>query len=211
MGRLWRVFLRRFFRLLYNELAWSYDHVAGLVSLGHWKAWGQTTLGHLRGQQILELGHGPGHLLLALETQGFNPVGLDPSPSMVRHAQVRLRRAGVSVPLVRARAQALPFPGRSFDTIVATFPTDFILDHQTLVEIHRTLRPQGRLVVALWSRFDGDGLIATFLSWLYAVTGQNAPSPAFCEPRLEEVGLSPHTVHERVNQTTVQLLIAQKV
>lgn len=210
MRRLWRAFLRRFFRLLYNELAWGYDVVAALVSLGHWKAWGRTTLAHLQGQQILELGHGTGHLLLALKTRGFDPVGVDLSPSMARQAQARLRRAGVSVPLVQARAQTLPFPGRSFDTVVASFPTDFILDRQALVEIHRTLRPEGRLVVALWSRFDGEGLMASFLDWLYAATGQNAPSPTSVEVQFQEVGLSARTVRERVNQTTVQLLVAEK-
>ncbi len=210
MQRLWRSFLRWFFELLYNEFAWGYDLVAGLVSLGHWKAWGRTTLRHLHGQRVLELGHGPGHLLVTLEAQGFCPIGIDSSPAMGRQAQTRLRRVSASVPLVRARAQALPFGSRDFDTIVATFPTDFIVDPDALLEVHRTLRPKGRLVVALGSRFDGRGLMATFLGWLYAATGQNQPSSSSFEPRLEEVGLPARTIRERVNQTTVWLLVAEK-
>lgn len=209
MQGLWGAFLRLFFRLLYNELAWSYDLVAWLVSLGRWRAWGRTTLDHLRGQHILELGHGPGHLLAALERQGLDAVGLDLSRNMGRQAKQRLRRVGMSTPLVRARAQALPFRDGYFDTVVATFPTRFILEPRTFREVIRTLGPDGRLVVALGTRFEGEGLAASFLTWLYRVTGQNEPSPDTVLPWLERWGLSARTEIERVGQTTVVLLVAE--
>lgn len=205
-----RDFLRLFFRLLYHDLAWSYDAVAWLVSLGQWRAWGRTTIDHLRGKRILELGHGPGHLLAALERQAFNPVGLDPSPQMGRQARRRLREAGLSVPLVRARAQALPFRARCFDAVVATFPTGYILDPRSLEEVTRTVRPGGRLVVALGARFEGEGLVASFLTWLYDVTGQSEPSPDAFVRWLEEMGLSSRLVREQVGRTTVHLIIAEK-
>jgi ubiquinone/menaquinone biosynthesis C-methylase UbiE len=210
MRRFWLNFLRLFFRLLYHEFAWSYDLVAWLVSLGHWKAWGRTALRHVSGTQILELGHGPGHLLVALQRRGYDPVGLDLSVNMGRQARRRLDRAGRSVPLVRAQAQALPFRDECFDTVVATFPTRFIMDLRTLRDVTRTLGAKGRLVVALGTRFEGKGLIASFLSWLYRVTGQAEPSPSAFEPWLGEVGLSPRIVRERVRQTTVLLIVAEK-
>jgi ubiquinone/menaquinone biosynthesis C-methylase UbiE len=208
---LWRAFLRLFFRLLYNEFAWSYDLVAWLVSLGHWKAWGRTTLHHIRGEQILELGHGPGHLLVTLEKRGFDPVGVDLSPHMGGRARQRLRRAGMSVPLVRARAQALPFHDECFDTIVASFPTQFIIDPRTLREVARAMEPRGRLVVAGGARFEGEGLVAAFLTWLYRATGQSEPPADAFRPWLEDVGLSPRTIRERVGQTSVLLLVAEKL
>lgn len=210
MRRFWLNFLRLFFRLLYNEFAWGYDLVAWLVSLGHWKAWGRTALHHVSGTQILELGHGPGYLLVALQRRGYDPVGLDLSVNMGRQARRRLDRASRSVPLVRAQAQALPFRDECFDTVVATFPTRFIMDLGTLREVTRTLGAKGRLVVALGTRFEGKGLIASFLSWLYRVTGQAEPSPSAFEPWLEEMGLSPRIVRERVRQTTVLLIVAEK-
>jgi ubiquinone/menaquinone biosynthesis C-methylase UbiE len=209
MRAVWRSFLGFFFRLLYNEFAWCYDLVAWLVSLGRWKAWGRTVLHHLRGARILELGHGPGHLLVALQRRGYDPVGLDLSVTMGRQARRRLGRAGLPVPLVRARAQALPFRDEYFDTIVATFPTGFIIDLRTLREATRNLRADGHLVVALGARFEGEGLIASFLTWLYRVTGQNEPSPNAFEPWLQQVGLSSRTVREQVGQTTVLLLVAE--
>jgi len=210
MQRFWLNFLRLFFRLLYNEFAWSYDLVAWLVSLGRWKAWGRTALHHCRGTQVLELGHGPGHLLVTLRKRGYDPVGVDLSVNMGRRARRRLDSAGLSVPLVRARAQTLPFRDEYFDTVVATFPTEFVIDHRTLREVTRTLRADGRLVVALGARFEGEGLIASFLTWLYRVTGQAAPCPSAFEPSLREVGLSPRAVCERVGQTTILLVVAEK-
>jgi ubiquinone/menaquinone biosynthesis C-methylase UbiE len=210
MRALWRNLLRFFFRLLYNEFARAYDLVAWLVSLGRWKAWGRTTLHHLRGTQVLELGHGPGHLLVALQRRGYDPVGLDLSVNMGRQARRLLDRAGLPAPLVRARAQALPFRDASFDTVVATFPTEFIIDLGTLREVTRTVGTDGRLVVALGARFEGEGLTASFLTWFYRVTGQNEPSPNAFQPWLEEAGLSPRTVRERVGQTTVLLIVAEK-
>jgi len=210
MEHIWRAFLRLFFRLLYNEFAWSYDVVAWLVSLGQWKAWGRTTLSHLRGARVLELGHGPGHLLAALAAEEYAPIGLDLSPAMARQAQQRLQKAELQVPLVRGRAQALPFRGSSFDCVVATFPTEFIVDPQTLQELTRILPPEGRLTVAVGVRFGGEDLVSSFLSWLYRVTGQNQSLPDSFIAQLKQVGLSPQVTWEKVNRAAVLLIVAEK-
>src|SRR5690606_17223631 len=49
--------------------------------------------------------------------------------------------------LVRAQAQHLPFAAASFDEIVATFPSEYILHPDTLHAIQRVLQPQGQLLV----------------------------------------------------------------
>lgn len=210
MREAWHAFLRLFFRLLYNEFAWSYDLVAGLVSLGQWKAWGRTTLSYVHGERVLELGHGPGHLLLALADQGLTAMGLDLSPSMGRQARRRLCRSDVTVPLVRGHAQTLPFRSGSFDSVVATFPTEYIIHPQTLHEVMRILPPHGRLVVAVGARFKGEGLLADLLTWLYRITGQNPPSPDVFTPRLQQMGLSARVVWEEVDSTAAMLVVIEK-
>ncbi|MCZ7544410.1 MAG: hypothetical protein M5R40_13175 [Anaerolineae bacterium] len=39
LERLWWALVRFGFRLLYNELAFTYDLVSRVVSLGQWRAW----------------------------------------------------------------------------------------------------------------------------------------------------------------------------
>jgi ubiquinone/menaquinone biosynthesis C-methylase UbiE len=160
------------FRLLYREMAWIYDAVAWLVSFGQWKAWGRTAIPLLVGEDILELGHGPGHLMKTLYENGLRPVGLDASPQMVRIARRRLRRAGLPAPVLRGEAQCLPFPAEAFESVVATFPTAYIVELCTLREIARVLRPGGRLVVVMGSSLTGDDPLTRFVEWLYRITGQ---------------------------------------
>ena len=218
MRRLWWAFLRLFFRRLYNELAWTYDLVAWTVSLGRWNAWGRMAIPHLRGERVLELAHGPGHLLVAMAQQGLSPVGLDCSPHMGRQAQRRLRGAGLPVPLVQARAQALPFCDGSFDSAVAAFPTDFIVDDATLRETARVLRsPEpaagrsgGRLVVVAWARLTQRDPLSRFIGWLYRVTGQGEPFPREGEAVVVEAGFAPRTVWERARGSEVMLVVADR-
>jgi ubiquinone/menaquinone biosynthesis C-methylase UbiE len=165
------VLLQAFFRWLYHEGAWAYEGVAALVSMGRWTHWVTRVLDQVEGTRVLELGHGPGHLLAAMARQGLHPVGLDPSPAMGRRAR---RRTGASVPLVRGRAQALPFRDGSFDTVVTTFPAPFIREPRTWQEAARVLRPGGRVVV-LFAAQPPPSLVGLPWRWLYRLAGLRSP------------------------------------
>jgi SAM-dependent methyltransferase len=169
---LWRRLVRYGFRLLYNEMAWTYDAVSWAVSLGQWREWQRTGLSFLVGRHVLELAHGPGHMLLELEASGFKPVGLDLSEAMGRIAGARLHRAGKNVPLIRASAYSLPFVTEIFDSVLATFPTEFIVDERTISSLYRALKPDGRLVIVPEARLMGGGPLRGGVEWLYRVTGQ---------------------------------------
>lgn len=165
----WFDLVRFGFRLLYNEMAWTYDLVSWAVSLGAWRQWQQTALPFVVGKRVLEIGHGPGHMLLALQNRGHEVIGLDLSPYMGRQAQKRTQH---TVPLVNGRVQELPFATAVFDTILATFPTDYIVDPATLAAVHRTLQANGRLVVVPEGHLYGQGHIYRFIEWLFTITGQ---------------------------------------
>lgn len=165
--------LRIFFHWLYHPLAWAYDFIAAVVSIGRWNEWIMTVLPLIEGTRVLELGHGPGHLQRRLLDLGRCAVGVDESPQMSRLAARRLRQAGrEQINLTRARAQSLPFPADAFDTVVSTFPAEYIFDARTLSEANRVLHNGGRLIVlpVAWPKHR-------LLSWLYRVTGES-PSEA---------------------------------
>ena len=161
-------FLRFFFRHLYHELAFTYDHVAETVSFGHWNEWTRTVLPYIEEICILEIGHGPGHLQRILADSGRVTAGLDESAQMGRLAHRRLRGARLPVRLTRGLAQNLPFPAETFDSLVATFPSEYIFDPRTLVEARRVLKVGGRFIVlpAGWPKNP-------LLGWLYRVTGES--------------------------------------
>jgi len=170
-------FLRWFFRYLYTRLAWSYDAVAWLSSLGQWELWRRSALGRTTaGARILEIGFGTGHLQVEASEAGLRTFGADSSPQMVHLAARRLRRAGLSPHLARAQAQALPFPSSAFPQVIATFPSEYIFDPRSLGEIRRVLFADGMLVVVFSAlirpRFPWERLTR----WLYEQAGQS-PGP----------------------------------
>ena len=126
---------------LYDELAWAYDPVSWVVSLGRWSRWRRMALEHLEGRRVLEIGFGTGELLLEMAARGLDVVGLDLSPAMHRITARKAGRRGVMLSRVRAAVQAAPFAGGSFDSIVSTFPAGYILEAATLLEMARLLRP----------------------------------------------------------------------
>ena len=74
--------MRVFFYQLYHKYAWIYDIVAASVSLGNWRDWIVNVVPYLPGPRVLELGHGPGHLLQRLCENGIQVYGIDESPTM---------------------------------------------------------------------------------------------------------------------------------
>lgn len=142
--------LMHFFDWLYTSGAWAYDAVAAAVSLGCWRRWVRSVTAWLPPTgPVLELGYGPGHLQAALAGQGHTAYGADASLPMARRAARRLRRRDGPARLVVAQGQALPFAGQTFTAVVATFPTPYIFAPQTVDEVARVLRPQGRVVMLL--------------------------------------------------------------
>ncbi|HVX24474.1 MAG TPA: class I SAM-dependent methyltransferase [Candidatus Saccharimonadales bacterium] len=98
--------------------------------------------------RLLDIGCGTGRVLRYLLDQGAVPdqlCGIDPSPSMLAHAQAVEPRSH----LARATAEALPFDDNSFDFITGNMWLHNINTKQAraaIREIGRTLVPAGRFV-----------------------------------------------------------------
>ena len=104
--------------------------------------------------RILEVGCGTGGLLAAAARQGMAIEGTDIALRWLVVARRRLDDLGISVPLVAASAERLPYPDASFDAVVA----DSVLEHlddpfAAVREIARVLRPGGMMLAWSPNRF----------------------------------------------------------
>lgn len=210
LNNAWRGLVRFGFRLLYNEMAFTYDTVSVVVSLGEWRCWQRAALAHLplpAAGTVLELAHGTGNLQLDLHAQGYQCIGYDLSPYMGRIAQGKLRGQGVTVPLVRGMAQQLPFASGTFPAVVSTFPTDFILASTTLREVQRVLQPNGVFVIVPNGVLTGGGVVRNVLEWLYKITGQREG------PAMFDVGgyFGAYGFEALLHETTCRRSVAQVV
>jgi SAM-dependent methyltransferase len=108
------------------------------TGLGRWREW---LAGGASAGRVLDLGCGTGRNL-PLFPPGVRAVGLDPC----RQTLARARRRAPGVPLVCARAEALPFREGTFDTVVSGLVFCSVGDPgRGLAEVRRVLRGGGRL------------------------------------------------------------------
>lgn len=127
-------------------------------------------LGPVAGRQVLEVGCGAAMCARWLATQGARVTAMDLSAGMLRHARAGAESTGVTVPLVQADAEALPFADGAFDLACSAFgAVPFVADSgRVMAEVARVLRPGGRWVFAVthplrWVFPDDpgpDGLLA---------------------------------------------------
>jgi ubiquinone/menaquinone biosynthesis C-methylase UbiE len=198
-----------FFELLYTRLAFLYGAVAWASSMGQWRSWQETALLSIEPGVILELGHGPGHLLLDLKQKGFVVIGLDPSRQMNRMAQRRLQKDDYVADIVRGQAQALPLRDGSIATLISTFPSNYIIDPATLSEAHRVLTHGGCFIIIGFIEITGTSIPDRFARWLYAVTGQSGTFPTGWEKFLHDNGFKARLEQVQLERSFVTRIVAE--
>ncbi len=157
--------LRKFlFETLYKN-AYLYRFASTVPFAGQWRAWQRLVLSRLHGHDVLELGCGLGDLLADMSEAGYLCLAVEQSPQMVKAARETLQRRKLDqkVTVIQGSAQHLPFSNDSFDTIVSTFPSDYIYDPNTIAEVARVLRPGGRFIVVEGANLLPIGFIQPFL------------------------------------------------
>jgi ubiquinone/menaquinone biosynthesis C-methylase UbiE len=142
-----RVLLRNGIERLYSRFAGPYDWLSETLWAGQWRTWQRAVLPFVQGPRVLEVGMGTGNLLLDLLDLGFDAYGIDRAPDMLRVASRKITRIGRPILASRADITALPFVSASFDSVVATNASGYILMPQTYSEIERVLRSGGRFII----------------------------------------------------------------
>lgn len=150
-GRFMRLSQIKIFDLFYAAYhAWPrfYSGITQLLSVGQWEKWQSRVFEDLVGKKILEVGVGPGKLLLKLVKKGYTVTGIELRRGMADEARRRLRLAGYDVDILNQSIYHLPFKDSSFDCIVMTFVLAEIVDlNKALEELKRVLKKGGKVIV----------------------------------------------------------------
>jgi ubiquinone/menaquinone biosynthesis C-methylase UbiE len=206
------------FQRFYREFAWTYDSVAAIVSWGRWRRWTLAALSALDGD-VLELGCGTGNLQQALASNqqlGAERCGsvfaIDASRQMLQHTRNKAPQAR----LARASAMALPFSAASFDTVVATFPSEYIMAPETLNEVRRVLRPSGKLLIILGAQLAGPAWYRQLVEVAYRLfllappaTQQPSGSATPLLQAIEQAGMQANDVWIAAEGSWVYMVTAQ--
>jgi demethylmenaquinone methyltransferase/2-methoxy-6-polyprenyl-1,4-benzoquinol methylase len=146
-------------RSVFDSVAPRYDLMNDLMSMGlhrAWKAYTVLVADARPGQRVLDLAGGTGDLARAFARKvgsGGLVVHTDINPSMLGVGRDRLLDAGLVLPTVVCDAEKLPFEAESFDRVTVGFGLrNMTHKDRALAEMHRVLKPGGKLLVLEFSK-----------------------------------------------------------
>jgi len=161
---------------MFDRIAWRYDTLKHLVSLGldrYWRRLGVRTLRLTGSEHVLDMCTGTGDLAMGLvRGRGGNAravIGVDFAEAMLGHAKAKIDRASLTsrIALVRGDATAIPFPDATFDAATVAFGIRNVVDtRRGCEELLRVLKPGGRLMVLEFGRPRIPG-IRTLYDWYF--------------------------------------------
>ena len=144
---------------VFDAVAPKYDLMNDLMSLGlhrTWKAFTIAISGVRAGNRVLDIAGGSGDLAIALARLAgtTGEVWLtDINRSMLVRGRDRLLDAGKPLPIAQCDAEKLPFPSNYFHCITIAFGLrNMTRKDRALEEMHRVLKPGGRLLVLEFSK-----------------------------------------------------------
>jgi demethylmenaquinone methyltransferase / 2-methoxy-6-polyprenyl-1,4-benzoquinol methylase len=146
---------------VFDSVASRYDIMNDLMSGGMHRLWKRFTVQHANarpGQVILDLAGGTGDLareFARIVGERGQVVLADINAAMLEHGRRRLVDAGIAgnVELAQVDAETLPFADNSFDRISIAFGLRNITNKEgALAEMHRVLKPGGKVLILEFSR-----------------------------------------------------------
>jgi demethylmenaquinone methyltransferase/2-methoxy-6-polyprenyl-1,4-benzoquinol methylase len=148
-------------RDMFESIAPRYDFLNRVLSLGIDRRWRSFAVGQLRipdGGKVLDMATGTGDV--ALEIAARTPasvriVGEDFTRGMLTIGKEKIEVSPFRsrIFLVNAPCEAIPHPDRTFDGVTIAFGIRNVVDRPLgLREMHRVLKPGGRVVILEFSQ-----------------------------------------------------------
>ena len=170
---------------LFNGSAKYYNHIGRMLDWGSGPMYRRQALqraGLKKGMRLLDVATGTGLVALGGAAVVGDPrrvVGIDPNRGMLREARMAL-----ASPLVRGRAEILPFRSDTFDMLSMGFALRHVEDLEiAFSEYRRVLKPGGRMLLIEVSRPKSRimrWVIRThfqrFLPWLTRISTRSEPA-----------------------------------
>ncbi len=147
---------------MFDNIAHRYDFLNHFLSVGIDHSWRKKAVRQLRElapSKILDMATGTGDLAIALQ-KAFPDAevdGIDLSPGMIAVGNEKLQRKKLlNITLKVGDAEDLDIPSNTYDGVTVGFGVRNFENLQVgLRELHRVLRPKGRLVVLEFSQPRG--------------------------------------------------------
>jgi len=166
---------RRYVQGLFATIADRYDLITRLLSFGRDATWKARLLDLVRvqpGERVLDLACGTGDLTFGAANAGGLVIGLDFAARMLQRAKTREvsdRRAG-HIDWLLADMTKLPARNSSVDVITTGYGLRNVPDLTgALTEIHRVLKPGGRMCSLDFDRPEARWLRSIYLAYLDVV------------------------------------------
>ncbi len=147
---------------MFNNIAFRYDFLNSLLSLGIHKGWRKKAITILKNKQpqlILDVATGTGDFAIeALKTNAKKIIGVDISEGMLNIGKEKIKKLHLTekIELQVADAEKLPFADNYFDAITVGFGVrNFENLEKGLKDMLRVLKPNGDLVIIEFSKPKG--------------------------------------------------------
>ena len=162
-------------REMFSRIAWRYDLVNDIMSLGLHRRWKRQTVAMAvpgrKARRVLDLCCGSGDLCFLAEDRGaVSVVGVDFTLPMLAVARERRKNEERRSQFVQADALALPFADGTFDAVTISYGLRNIADlDAALREMRRVLAPGGRAVVLDFGKPDNAFAGGAYRAFLHAM------------------------------------------
>ena len=156
---------------MFNAVAPRYDFLNRVLSVGYDRYWRKVAVnqfGNISNKTFLDVATGTADIALEIAKRypsALQVIGMDFSQSMLKLGSNKINENNLAkeIPLIPASAENIPLKDQIFDGAITAFGVRNFSDAQKgLLEMHRVLKPNGKIVILEFS-FPQYKL----LQWLY--------------------------------------------